>query len=212
MPLIVQARKKFSWSSFIKSFPKHFPFHSSSYPWDLTYYAEEHIHKIIQTLGEGYTITDGLAIHTTAVVESNVVIKPPAIIGPGCFIASHCYLRGGVFLIDSNTLGPGCEVKTSILFPHTHLAHFNFVGDSIIGAMVNFEAGAITANHHNDKENKEITVTLNGRQFKTGTEKFGSLIGDACKIGANAVLSPGSILPPKTIVKRLQLIDQQKKK
>ncbi|MBO5563850.1 MAG: hypothetical protein J5939_09090 [Bacteroidales bacterium] len=38
--------------------------------------------------------------------------------------------------------------------------------------------------------------------------KFGSLVGDGCRIGANAVLSPGTILPPKTIVKRLQLIEQ----
>lgn len=29
-----------------------------------------------------------------------------------------------------------------------------------------------------------------------------------CRIGANAVLSPGTLLLPKTIVKRLQLIEQ----
>ena len=211
MPSSVRA-KKFNWTSFIKSFPKHFPFHGTSYPWDLIYYAEDHIHKILQTLGDDYALAEGLAIHATATIETNVIIKPPAIIGPGCFIAANCYLRGGVFLMGNNTLGPGCEIKTSILFPSSHFAHFNFVGDSVIGAMVNFEAGAITANHHNDKEEKEIIVLLMGKKFKTHTEKFGSLIGDHCKIGANAVLSPGTILTPKTVVKRLQLDDQQRKK
>jgi hypothetical protein len=28
------------------------------------------------------------------------------------------------------------------------------------------------------------------------------------KIGANAVLAPGTLLPPKTIIRRLQLVDQ----
>ena len=36
--------------------------------------------------------------------------------------------------------------------------------------------------------------------------KFGSLIGDEVKIGANAVCGPGTFLAPKTIVKRLALI------
>jgi acetyltransferase-like isoleucine patch superfamily enzyme len=46
--------------------------------------------------------------------------------------------------------------------------------------------------------------------MKTTTEKFGSLVGDNCKIGANAVLSPGKILIPGIVVKRLELIEQLK--
>jgi hypothetical protein len=38
--------------------------------------------------------------------------------------------------------------------------------------------------------------------------KFGALVGDHSKIGANAVLSPGSILKPESVVKRLELIEQ----
>jgi acetyltransferase-like isoleucine patch superfamily enzyme len=38
--------------------------------------------------------------------------------------------------------------------------------------------------------------------------KFGALIGDHCRIGANAVLSPGTILKPGTVVPRLALVDQ----
>ncbi|MDZ7614087.1 MAG: hypothetical protein U5K51_10655 [Flavobacteriaceae bacterium] len=46
--------------------------------------------------------------------------------------------------------------------------------------------------------------------IQTNTEKFGSLVGDGCKIGANAVLSPGTILSKNTVVKRLELVDQCK--
>ncbi len=36
----------------------------------------------------------------------------------------------------------------------------------------------------------------------------GKPVGDGCRIGANAVLSPGTLLMPKTIVRRLELIEQ----
>jgi tetrahydrodipicolinate N-succinyltransferase len=39
--------------------------------------------------------------------------------------------------------------------------------------------------------------------------KFGSLVGDRTKIGANAVLSPGTILEPDSIVKRGGVINYQ---
>lgn len=48
----------------------------------------------------------------------------------------------------------------------------------------------------------------NGERICTRMHKFGSLIGDNCRIGANAVLSPGTLLKPGTIVKRLELIEQ----
>ena len=40
----------------------------------------------------------------------------------------------------------------------------------------------------------------NGKIIKTNTNKFGALVGDNCKIGANAVLSPGTMLTKNTIM------------
>ncbi len=51
-------------------------------------------------------------------------------------------------------------------------------------------------------------VTWEDRQVSTGMEKFGALVGDYCKIGANAVLSPGTLLERKSIVGRLVLVEQ----
>jgi UDP-N-acetylglucosamine diphosphorylase / glucose-1-phosphate thymidylyltransferase / UDP-N-acetylgalactosamine diphosphorylase / glucosamine-1-phosphate N-acetyltransferase / galactosamine-1-phosphate N-acetyltransferase len=88
------------------------------------------------------------------------------------------------------------------------LAHFNFIGNSIIGSNVNVEAGAVTANHYNERADKQIEVLYKGEIIKTNTHKFGALIGDGCKIGANAVLSPGTLLVKNTIVKRLEMVEQ----
>ena len=199
----------FSWTAYIQQFEEFLPPYSSEFPWQLTGKASEVIIKIITTLSSDYKIHEGVAIHSSAVIENNVTLKGPVIIGPNCFVAANCYLRTGMFLISNNSIGPGCEIKSSFVFPHSNLAHFNFVGDSVIGSHVNFEAGSIIANHFNERANKEISVMMNGASINTKTEKFGALVGDNSKIGANAVLSPGTILQPNSIVRRLELVDQQ---
>jgi acetyltransferase-like isoleucine patch superfamily enzyme len=84
----------------------------------------------------------------------------------------------------------------------------NFVGDSIIGSDVNLEAGAVVANHFNERPKQEIVLHVGGRSIRTGVVKFGALIGDHSRVGANAVLSPGTVLPPKAVVGRLTLVNQ----
>lgn len=182
--------------------------HETFKPWELTSRIPELLSAKMKTLGSGYKLFNGVAIHETAVIESLAVLKGPAIISPNCFIASHAYLRGGVFLDENVSLGPGCEVKSTIVLSFTTLAHFNFVGDSILGSYINMEAGAVVANHYNERTDKTISVLLGGKRHGTGVEKFGALIGDHSKIGANAVLSPGTILPKNSVVRRLELIEQ----
>jgi len=43
---------------------------------------------------------------------------------------------------------------------------------------------------------------------RTGSTKFGALVGDGSRIGANAVLAPGALLLPASAVRRTQLCDQ----
>ena len=45
-----------------------------------------------------------------------------------------------------------CESITHLIEILDDDAHFNFVGDSIIGNDVNIEAGAILCNHYNERE------------------------------------------------------------
>lgn len=107
-------------------------------------------------------------------------------------------------------IGPSSEIKQSIILDNSAVAHFNYIGNSIIGNNVNFEAGSISANHYNERTDKNIFVIYNDEIISTNCNKFGSLVGDDSRIGANAVLSPGTILEKKSIVKRLELIEQVK--
>ncbi len=179
-------------------------------PWEIVQNLDLLIQEKIKTLDSNYSIDKGIAIHKTALIETNVNLKAPLIIGENCFIGANSYLRNGVFLTNNVKIGTGCEIKTSIIFEHSAIAHFNFIGDSIIGVAVNFEAGSVTANHYNERKNKNIFVIHKGIEINTEVRKFGSLIGDRAKIGANAVLSPGTLLDKESIVKRLELIEQIK--
>lgn len=177
-------------------------------PWQMTADSVQLIERLLSQLGVGYSVVAGIAIHATAVVESGAVIKTPAIIGPGCFLGAGALIRGGCWLERDSIVGPGAELKSSFLFSGSRLAHFNFVGDSILGRNVNLEAGSIIANHRNEWANRAISFVYRSARIDTGVDKFGAVIGDNVKIGANAVIAPGAILEPGTIVGRLSLVDQ----
>ena len=180
------------------------------YPWDITDNSEKIVQELIQKLNTDYKIENNIAIHKGSIIEPNVTFKGPVIVGKNCFIASGAYLRGGVFLGENVKIGPSCEVKSSFVFSNSNLAHLNYVGNSLVGSNVNLEAGSVIANRFNEREDKTIKVTVDGKEIILPTEKFGSLIGDHSKIGANAVISPGIILKKKSVVGRLELITESK--
>ncbi|MDY7395558.1 DapH/DapD/GlmU-related protein [Aureibaculum sp. 2210JD6-5] len=192
-------------TDFIANFPKYF--NTNQYPWKLTSNLNEILEAIIPKLQGDFNINNGVAIHKSVTIESNVTVNRPFIAMENCHIGANTYFREGVFLDQSVKIGPSTEIKSSIICSNTAIAHLNYIGNSIIGQHVNFEAGSVAANHYNEKIDKKIIVKFNNLRIETGVIKFGALVGDKSKIGANAVLSPGTILEKNSIVKRLQLIE-----
>jgi NDP-sugar pyrophosphorylase family protein len=181
---------------------------SSSAPWELTGQSEAVVRHVLAALvANEFNVSEEIAIHKTAIVESGAVLKGPLILGPHCFVAAGAYLRGGNWVSERCTFGPGAELKSSFVFSGTKLAHFNIVGDSILGTDVNMEAGSIICNYRNEREHKEVLVRLANGLHHTGCEKFGAVVGDHGRVGANAVLAPGAILSPRTVVRRASLLD-----
>ena len=138
-------------------------------------------------IGEGVTI------------EPGAFIKGPCIIEAGATI-SHCALVRPYSIIGKDAVvGHASEVKGSILLEGAKLAHFNYVGDSIIGANVNLGAGVICANVRLDK--KEIFLKVGQERVPTRKKKWGSVIGDCASIACNVVLNPGSLIAPNSFVR-----------
>ncbi|QXQ16327.1 LpxA family transferase [Pseudomonas tolaasii] len=177
-------------------------------PWALAAQAPAIVRQLLAQLpADEYTLEGDVAVHRTATVEAGALLKGPLIIGARCFIACGSLLRGGCWLDAHCIIGPGAELKTSFVFSGSKLAHFNFVGDSVLGHGINLEAGSIVANYRNERDDKEVQVRIDGQLQRTGCDKFGALLGDQCRIGANAVLAPGAVLRPASVVGRGQLFD-----
>ncbi len=178
-------------------------------PWDVISNMNQIIEEILPSLSESeFTIKDNIAIHKLAIIEENVIIKKNTIINEGCVVKSGAYIRDGVFLAKNVNIGANCEIKQSIIFNKSRIAHLNYVGNSIIGTDVNLEAGSVLANHFNEFKNKNIQVVIDNSIIDTKVLKFGSLLGDSSRIGANSVLNPGTILNKNSIIERLTHINQ----
>src|SRR5688572_6309338 len=106
-------------TDYIPSFTNAFPLLENVPPWKITEAIVSEIKQKLTALGEDFVIRDSVAIHKTAVVEDHVVLKGGIIISAGCFVGAHTYLRGGIFLDEKVSIGPGCEVKSSIIMSRT---------------------------------------------------------------------------------------------
>jgi NDP-sugar pyrophosphorylase family protein len=143
-------------------------------------------------------IGERVYIGEDTVVEPGAYIKGPAWIGPNCQIRHGAYIRENVIIGAGSVIGNSSEIKNSFLGNGCQAPHFNYVGDSVLGARVHLAAGVIVSNL---KLNGDfITLRVGDAVLTTGLRKFGALIGDEAEIGCNAVLNPGSILGRRSLV------------
>lgn len=179
------------------------------YPWEMISQLPQILDRTMAQLSRTEFVFEGeIARHRSAVIENGVSIKGPAIIGENCLVKAGAYLRDGVFLGKGALIGANGEVKQSVIFNGSRIAHMNYVGNSMVGRDVNLEAGSILANHFNEFKDRTVQTIIRGSLIDTGMLKFGSLLGDGVRVGANSVLNPGTIMEKGGIVGRLVHIDQ----
>ena len=169
------------------------------YPWE----ALPGICDLVRTIGKGLDEAEyekraeDIWVHKSARVVPTAVLVGPVIVGPGCFIGHCAFVRNGVLLGSDCTVGTCVEVKNSIIFDKVDLAHFNYVGDSILGFGSHLGGGAITSNLRLDEKN----ITIRSSQaIDTGLLKVGAMVGDKVQVGCNAILNPGAILGRSSVI------------
>tara|TARA_B100000965_G_C19598342_1_gene761316 strand:- start:3079 stop:3762 length:684 start_codon:yes stop_codon:yes gene_type:complete len=146
----------------------------------------------------GLIVEGEVFIHPTVKLPPYAVIQGPAWIGPNTEIRPGAFIRGNVIVGESCTLGNSCEYKNCLLMDKVESAHFNYVGDSILGTGAHLGAGVIVANLRLDRDLVPV-MTSEGR-VQTELKKLGAMIGDYAEVGCNAVLQPGSILGKRSMV------------
>ena len=134
-------------------------------------------------------ISNNCYIGSNTIIEPYCVIEGSVYIGKNCYIRPHSYIRAGTIIGDNVTVGHGVEVKNSIIFDECKLDSHSFVGDSIFGLGVRNGSGTITANRRFDQ--KDISISFNGDKIDTNLDKFGCIIGEYSRLGANCTTAPG---------------------
>ena len=162
-------------------------------------YLEKNLHPALHNrcVGDAW-IGERVYIGEGTIVEDGAMIKGPAIIGRNCQIRHNAYLREDVIIGDNCVVGNSSELKSSVLFNHCQVPHFNYVGDSILGHKAHLGAGVVLSNVKVIKGT--VQVRFEGMSHETGLRKFGALVGDGADIGCNAVLNPGSIIGRNSVV------------
>ena len=130
-------------------------------------------------------------------IEPGAYIEGPCIIGAHCTVRHGAYIRGNVITGDHCVIGHATEIKQSILLNHVSAAHFNYVGDSILGNGVNLGAGVICANLRLDHQ--PIRIKFSDQKIATEMKKLGAIVGDRAQIGCQCVLNPGTFIAKDTL-------------
>jgi UDP-N-acetylglucosamine diphosphorylase / glucose-1-phosphate thymidylyltransferase / UDP-N-acetylgalactosamine diphosphorylase / glucosamine-1-phosphate N-acetyltransferase / galactosamine-1-phosphate N-acetyltransferase len=173
-------------------------------PWDLARVLDRAMNHYAGRAWGRSVINDGL-LRGDVYAGEGVVIQPgakvfgPAVLEDGAVVGSNAFLRNGVFLGRGARVGHASEVKASIVMDRSLITHFNFVGDSWLGADVHLGAHVTLAN-------KKLSVQPcirffpGGREHRTELEFFGAMIGDGAAIGAQVVLQPGTLVGPGAVI------------
>lgn len=100
-------------------------------------------------------------------------------------------------ILEHNTkIGFNCEIGKSYFAGNDKISHHNVILDTIVGQNVWFGGYSGTANVLLDRKN--VRYKINDNLVDTGTDHFGSVIGNNCCIGASVIILPGRKIPPNT--------------
>jgi NDP-sugar pyrophosphorylase family protein len=178
-------------------------FHDVTNAWEILPKLAAYIEQQVVPANFGTVVGDPMIgeqvyIGRDTVIDPGAYIKGPAWIGPNCQIRHGAFIRENVIIGAGSVIGNSCEIKNSFLFNNCQVPHFNYVGDSILGAKAHLAAGVIISNL---KLNSDfITIRMGDVVVETGLRKFGALVGDGVEIGCNTVINPGSILGRNSLI------------
>lgn len=156
-------------------------------------------HSIRHDFPPGVAISGQVFIHPTVRLPPYCAIEGPAYIGAHTEVRAGTCIRGNVIVGSDCVLGNSCEYKNCLLLDRVETAHFNYIGDSVLGSDVHFGAGAICANLR--LLHDPVPVVLpGGNRVTSNMRKLGAMVGEHAEVLCNCVLQPGVIMGKRAVV------------
>ena len=134
------------------------------------------------SIGNSVKIGQGTVIHSGVILRGNTTIGENCVIGNNCIIENtqvgngvnlnnvqayesiieddvkigpYVQLRPNSYIKKGAKIGDFVEIKNSI-GEYTAVAHLTYIGDSDVGANVNFGCGVVTVNYNGDKKFRTV--------------------------------------------------------
>lgn len=131
-----------------------------------------------------------IIISENVIVSHNAVIEGPVYIGKNSIINNLSNIKG------NTVIGPMCkisgEVSSCNFLGYSNKAHDGFLGHTYIGEWVNIGAGTNCSNLKNNYNN--IMLNIENKNYSTGLQFLGSLIGDYSRIAISTALNTGTYI------------------
>lgn len=156
--------------------------------------------------------SDNIFIEEGAVIEPGAMLlaeKGPIYIGKNAHLMANSVIRGpsaiceksvvkmGAKIYEETTIGPVCkvggEVANTIFHSYSNKAHDGYVGNSVFGQWCNLGADSNTSNLKNNYSSVKVVDWKTQKEFDTGQQFIGTIMGDHSKTGINAMLNTGTL-------------------
>jgi len=154
---------------------------------------------ILGEVDERVSISGPVQIGKGSKIHPFVTIQGPVIIGENVSVRSHSIIRSQAYIASNCVVGHSADVKRSICLNGAKMQCGVFLGDSILGCGARIGSGVITANRKFNQTEVSFKDT-DGKLHESGREFFGAIVGRYCRLGANVVTYPGTIIQEHTWV------------
>jgi bifunctional UDP-N-acetylglucosamine pyrophosphorylase/glucosamine-1-phosphate N-acetyltransferase len=133
----------------------------------------------VNTIIENCTVGENCVLNSVQAYDSKI--------GDNVTVGPFVRIRPGSIIKNGAKIGNFVEVKNSTIGEKTAIAHLTYVGDSDVGANVNFGCGVVTVNY--DGKNKYRTTIGDGAFIGCNTNLVAPV-----KIGNRAYTAAGSTI------------------
>ena len=141
-------------------------------------------------IGAETILTNGTYIVDSVIGERTVITSSmieESSVADGVTVGPYAHIRPGSSLAKDVHVGNFVEVKGSSIGENTKAGHLTYIGNSEVGAKVNFGAGTITVNYDGQKKYK----TIIGDNVFVGSN---STIIAPVELGDNSLVGAGSTI------------------
>lgn len=153
-------------------------------------------------LGRGSRIGRNVVIEGNCVIGDNTVLDNGAIVRENCVIGNDCRLINGCYVSDGSVVGDRCVIGhgaelDGVLFRNVYLYHYMEIY-GMVGENTDFGAGTVCGSLRFD--DGECVHRINGRKEVPSYDSAAVYVGDFCRTGVNAILSPGKRIGVYSVV------------